>query len=184
MSLFGGLGRFARIKEQPNNTLFISNVDVTVENTVVETTIIGDGAGTVTIPGHKLKKDAKFLILAQGVVSDVANPTFQIRVKLGGVLLVDSGANTLNIQTDEHVTVMCEIMVRSIGVTGTVVALGDFQTSASDHFAMVDASPTVIDTTIDQLLDITVEWGTANASNTVTFQITELHEYNVRKIGE
>ena len=165
--------------EISDKTLFISNADVVVANTVVETSVIGTGAGTVTIPAASLKLNTKFIIMAQGIISDTANPTFQLRVKLDSTLIGDSGANALGAISNDHWFAQIEFVVRSVGVTGTIMASGGFLTSQNDHFAIVNTSVITIDTTVDQILDLTVEWGTANAANTVTAQILQLKQENV-----
>lgn len=162
-----------------NSTLFISTADVVVANSTTETSIIGAGVGTMLIPAAKLKAGTKFKFRAQGIISDTGNPTFQIRGKLGGVTIADSGANTLGSITNDHWVLDLEMVIRTEGVSGTAMISGGFLTSKNDHFALVNTSTFSIDTTVDQLWDVSVEWGAADAANTVTAQIVELHEINV-----
>ncbi|MGR3179844.1 MAG: hypothetical protein ACUZ8E_17530 [Candidatus Anammoxibacter sp.] len=167
------------LKAGANNTLFISSADVVVANTVVETTLIAVGAGSVTIPAEKLKVNSKFVFKSQGLISDTGNPAVQFRISLGGVLIGDTGANSLGAISDDHWFLSLEFVIRTEGATGTLVAAGGFLTSQNDHFALVNASPVVIDTTADQIIDFTIEWGAANAANTITAQITEIHEVSI-----
>lgn len=162
-----------------SKTLFISNADVTVSNTVVETALTGVGVGSLTIPAANLKANAKFALKAQGIISDAGNPAFQLRVKLGGVLIGDTGSQTLGAITNDHWIVNVEFMVRSEGATGKIMSVGAFLTSKNDHFALVNTSEITIDTTVAQVLTVTAEWGTASTGNTVTLQILELDQFNV-----
>lgn len=163
----------------PNNTLFISNADAVVVNTITETTLVASGAGTVTIPAANLKANAKFKIKIQGIISDTGNPTFQLRATLGGTLIGDTGANSLGAVLNDHWFLEIEFVVRTEGVSGTIMASGAFLTEQGDHFGMANTAAIVINTTVAQTLDVTAEWGVASASNTVTAQIFELEEFNV-----
>lgn len=157
-----------------DKTTFISNVDVVVANTVTETTLTGAGVGSLTIPAADLVADVKFKVKAQGIITDTGNPSAQIRVKLGTVNIGDSGANNLGAISDDHWVLDLEFVIRTEGVAGTVMASGGFFTSKNDHFPLVNLGTVVIDTTVDQTVDVTFQWGTASASNTVTAQILEL----------
>lgn len=162
-----------------DKTTFISNADVVVANTVVETTLIGPGVGSVTIPAAELVANAKFKFKAQGIISDTGNPTAQLRAKLNGTIVGDSGANTLGAITNDHWVLDLELVVRTEGVTGTVMGSGGFFTSKGDHFSLINLTTLVLDTTVDQVADVTFEWGVASASNTVTAQILELESVKV-----
>jgi len=161
----------------PPSVLFISNADAVIANTVTETTLIATGTGSITIPAANLKVGTKFLIKAQGIISDTGNPTFQLRVKLGTTLIGDGGASALGSISDDHWVLDLEFVVRSEGAAGTIMASGGFLTSQNDHFALVNTSTLVLDTTVNQTVDITGQWGTANAANTVTAQIVEVDEF-------
>lgn len=164
----------------PNTTLFISTADATVANTAVETSIVPAGVGSTTIPSESLNQvGAKFKISVQGIISDSGNPLFTLRSKLGGVTIGDSGANALGSISNDHWIMEVEFVVRTIGVSGTIMATGSFITEQGDHFGLVNLGTIVIDTTQDQIFDCTVEWGTASASNSVTGQIAEIHELNI-----
>ena len=168
------------LKSISTNTLFISTTDAVVLNTTDETTIVSTGVGSVIIPASKLNKiGVKFQTSVQGIISDTGNPSFELRVKLGGLTIGDSGANSLGSILNDHWRMDLEFVVRTIGVTGTIMATGGFVTAKDDHFSLVNLGTLVIDTTVDQTLDVTVQWGSANASNTVTCQILEIHEINV-----
>ncbi len=161
-------------------TLFISTADAVVANTVVETTLISSGVGSITIPAASLNVvGMKYLLSCQGIISDTGNPTAQFRITLGGVLTGDSGTNALGSISNDHWILTQEFVVRTIGVTGTIIATGGFLTSQNDHFALINTTTITIDTTVDQTVDVTMQWGTASASNTVTAQICELHEIKV-----
>lgn len=154
---------------------FVQTADQIVANTVTETTILGTGVGTLTIPANVLKVGSLISCKVEGIVSDTANPSLRIRAKIGGVIIVDSGAVVLGGTANDHFALDVQMVVRAIGATGKLMSTGGAVTSKNDHFALVraGASPDelTIDTTTSLLMDMTVEWGTANAGNTITGQI-------------
>lgn len=159
---------------QETAELFEQTADQTVANTTTETTIGGPGEGSTTIPSTLLKFPQHFLLRAQGIVSNTATPTINIRFKLNGVTFASTGAQTLGSVSNDHWSAFIDFLIRSEGSTGTVMVTGGFLTSNNDHFAMINTAVQTIDTTIDQTFDITAEWGTASASNTITSQICDL----------
>jgi len=163
----------------PNNTLFISNADVIVANTTAATSLVGTGTGSATIPAVTLKLGTKIEIKLQGIHSTTANPTADFSVALGGVTIGSTGAQTLSNTTNSHWDLALEFVVRSIGITGTVMPTGKYTNASNDHFGLVNLAPVTIDTTVAQTVDITIQYGTASASNTATAQILEIEELNV-----
>jgi len=160
-----------------NQTPFIQTAEVTVANSTAEATLVGAGNGSVTLAAADLVVGAKFGVKFQGIISDTGNPGFQMRGKLGGVLLGDTGVNGLGIGTNDHWIFDMEFVVVTEGATGTVRASGGFFTSAGDHIAMINVADITIDTTAAQAVDVTGQWAVANVANTVTCQIAEIHRF-------
>lgn len=153
---------------------FEQTADKVIANSVVETSIIGTGVGTLIIPAGTLKVGQRVTLMAQGIISDTATPTFELRYKLNGVEILTSGAQTLGAISDDHWVLDVDFVVRSIGVTGSIMPSGGFLTEQNDHFGLVVLAAVTLDTTIAQTVDVTGEWGAASASNTITSQILEL----------
>ncbi len=154
--------------------VFVATADVTVANTVTETSIIGIGNGQLVVPGNTSKIGDLFYFSAQGRFSASANPTLKLKLLLAGAVLADTGAVVISNGTDIHWFITGEAVVRSLGVTGTIMVSGGFITSAGDHFKFVNTVPITIDTTVNKLADISAQWGTAAAGNTITCQIASL----------
>jgi len=150
--------------------LFQQTADKTVIDTVTETTLLATGVGTMTLPANIVKVGSSFRINMQGRISDTATPTLEFKIKLGGITVVSTGAITLGAVSDDHWILIFTGVVRSVGTTGTLMGTGTFLTEQNDHFGLTVAAPITIDTTVDQVLDVTVTWGTANVSNTITSQ--------------
>jgi len=167
----------------PNITRFISITDAVIANTTAETTLIGTGAtgGSLIIPADSLVLGKKFLIKAQGIISDTSNPTFQTRMKLNSSIIADTGAASLMTGTNDHWVAEVEFVVRAegSGTTGKIKPEGSFQTEAPVHVGMINTGELDIDTTIDQTIDVTGEWSAANAANTISCVIFEVHEISI-----
>ena len=161
---------------QPDKIIaaYVSTADVIVTNTAAETTLLGAGNGTLTIPADSTEVGDRFSFEIQGIISSVANPTLRIQLKSGAVILADTGAQSMGNLADGHWIITGEVVTRSLGVTGDSIISGSFITSAGDHFEFVNVVPVTLDTTINRDVDVTVTWGTAAAGNTITAQIASL----------
>ena len=158
-----------------SNLLFSQVVDVTVANTTDETTILGAGRGSKTIPANTLDVGSVIVIVCQGHISDTATPTLDLKVKLGGTEVCSTGAETLAPTfTSEGFTLRIEIACRTTGGAGTVVAGGTFEYSAGNQHKLVKTGTTVADTTAALAVDVTADWSAAAAGNTITCQIATI----------
>ncbi len=174
--ILGGASRIGGVASKPGEAIaaFISTADVTVVNTVAETTLLGSGNGTLTVPADSTKIGDKFSFSIQGIMSSAGNPTLRLQLKSGAVILADTGVNSVGNLADGHWVITGEVVTRSLGVTGTSTISGSFITSAGDHFEFVNIVPSILDTTINRAVDVTAIWGTATAGNSITAQIASL----------
>ncbi len=154
--------------------LFVSTADATVGNTTVATTIVGTGKGSLTARADRVAVGDCFNFRAGGVFSAAANPTLRLRLKFGTLIVGDSGAVVVSNVTNAHWVLEGTATIRSIGAAGTIMVEGSFLTSAGDHFEFVFLVPTIINTTQNNNVDITAEWGTAAVGNTITAQNVSL----------
>lgn len=156
----------------PNNqrTLFCQTTDKTVANTASETSLIDGGVGSLVIQANTFKVGDTIRLTLLGYHSGVSNPTIRVRVKTNSTVQLDTGAVGSANSTNELVRLNALLTVRSIGASGSIIGHGYYQELGAGigNFPMVNTAAVTIDTTIDQVLDITVEWGTASASNTIT----------------
>jgi len=165
---------------QPDKIIsaFVSTEDVTVANTVAETTLLGAGNGSLIIPADTTVIGDRFAFSVQGILSSGANPTLRLQLKSGVVLLADTGAQVIGNLANGHWVIIGDVVTRTIGATGTVTISGSFMTSSGDHFEFVNIVPVTIDTTINRVVDVTAIWGTASAGNTITAQISSLTKFS------
>ena len=157
-----------------NGYLFVQTASATVANTTTQTTVTSTGKGTRTLPANFMVAGRSFHLHARGYLSTDAVPgTLRIRVKLGSTVIADTTAKTPGGGlTNQGLEVDVEWTCRTTGASGTVMAQGNSHyhtgTVGSEEFDMVNTAATTIDTTVSQTIDVTVEWSTASANNSLT----------------
>ena len=158
----------------PPRSLYTATASGTVANTVTETTLIGSGVGSLTLPANYYSGAGRTLyVYASGYYSNTGTPTLNIRLKHGATALAATGAVTTTTgATNWEWSFSGYVTCRTTGATGTVILQGEFliNTSATAvaRYAMVNTATVTIDTAATQVLGLTAQWGTASASNTIT----------------
>ena len=154
-----------------------------VVNTIVETTILNGGVGTLSVPANGFQVGDSFSAVLSGMLSANNNNTLRIRVKSGAVVLGDTGIITLPGITNKFFDLYTQFTIRSIGVAGaaSIAVSGQFTYSkdAGNAFEGVDflsINTTTFDTTISNTLDITAEWGAASTGNSISTEIFVLNK--------
>ena len=156
--------------------VFTSTASATVANTTTETTLIGSGVGSLTLATNRLAAGKTLRIRARGYwgTDAAVAGTMRWRVKLGSTTVLDTGAITPAIAiTNLFWQLDAEIVCRTTGGSGTVFAQGytdrqEVAEAALLAVTMVNTATTTINTTVTQAIDVTFEWGTADAENTIT----------------
>jgi hypothetical protein len=152
-----------------------------ITNTTVESSIIGNGVGTLTIPANGFQIGDSFRAKLTGHISAANNNTIDIKIKAGSILLADTGVVTLPNITNLNWTIEVDFTVRALGAAGiaSIVSSGVFtyMKNASnafegDTFSIVNS--TTFDTTLSNTLNVTVIWGTASPSNIISTDLFTL----------
>jgi hypothetical protein len=167
-----------------NYGLFAQTGDsVAVSATTVETTIIDGGVGSLSVPVNGFNIGDSFKVAMGGIFSNANNETIRLRVKSGSVDLADSGVQTLSTHANDIFKLEITFTIRNIGGPGTasLISFGSFQTIKKNSadingFGFELNNNTTFDTTISNTLDITVEWGSNNASNSIKSQTLVLNK--------
>lgn len=151
------------------------NVSVPAGNTVANTGTETAFASTYTIPANALQQGSVINIKAAGIYStDAVPPTLRVRVKLGSTTILDSGAMTLSAVADAGWWIDGQAAIFTGGAAGDLDAQGliVLNTGAGTSLAvnLENTAPISIDTTANQAVTISVEWGTADADNTITMR--------------
>lgn len=147
--------------------IYTQTTSVTVANTVTETSLL---TSTVTLPANFFTIGKQLNIKVRGFHSGVSTPTIRIRVKLGSTVILDTGVINSGNSTNAYFDIDGVICCRTVGATGTVMSQGYFTElgGGAGAFGMTNTAAATIDTTASLVYDVTVEWGTASASNTIT----------------
>jgi hypothetical protein len=160
--------------------LFSQTADKTVANTTTPTGLFGTGVGSLTLPAGLLAAGSVIRITMTGHYSTTGTPTFTLAVNLGGTELATTGAKSLETAASNiGWKLEFEIVCRTTGATGTVVASGIARFRLDGNFGMVKTTAVTIDTTGTLAITAPGTWGTADASNSITTQTAVVEHLNV-----
>jgi hypothetical protein len=150
-----------------------------VSGTTVETSIIGSGTGTLSVPSNGFRVGDSFSAKLNGHISCVGTATIHIRVKANSVLLGDTGVIALDATTDKHWELDLNFTIRSIGSVGSIASYGSFgyiKNSGLNFEGSNFVTITTLDTTILNTINITAEWNTTNSGNSIYSDIFVLNK--------
>lgn len=158
--------------------LFTSTATQTVAATTTETTILGTGSGSLTIPANYLIVGKLLRMSIRGLYSTPALNigSIAIKIKLGSTVLnTTATASALAVSvTNGGFDGVAFITCRSVGASGSVVLMGGLEYGVGNNLAPLvlavnnGTSATTIDTTASQVLDCTVTWSNNTAGNSVS----------------
>lgn len=155
-----------------SETLYVNTADsAALTNTVTETAF----DKSYTIPANMLKVGDVIRISAQ-VLATATNSTdtLTVRLKIGSTTIISTGA--VDVANNDIATITCELVVRTIGASGTFVGTGEQSlgvpgTVTSKPFNLVS---TTIDTTATQAITVTGQWSVASASNSCKLTLLDV----------
>jgi hypothetical protein len=152
-----------------------------ITNTTVESSLLGIGVGTLSVPANGFKVGDSFFAISTGHISAVNNHTLRIRVKSDGIILADTGLITMSSATNRHWKLDIYFTIRSLGGPGVAsIATGGtffYTKNASLTFEGTNFSTetsTGFDTTVDNTLVITAQWGTASTGDIIYSELFTL----------
>lgn len=172
---------------QGNVGLYAQTANSTpITNTIAETSLINGGVGTLSVPANGFKVGDSFRAIVAGVLNAGNNQEITIKVKAGNnssIILVNSGAKSISNISNNVFSLNIDFTVRALGAAGTasIVTLGTFHytktsNGVTEGFAFNQVDSTNFDTTINNTLDITVQWGAASTSNSIFSDIFVLNK--------
>lgn len=164
----------------PTEVNMFSNVSfaTAIANTVTETSLFAGMGGapgaTRTIEAGFSRAGSVYRVRLEGIYGATAGPTGRLRLKLGSTLITETTAFVVpNVGTGLFI-IDAVIVTNSIGATATV-------TSAVLRMELVPGTSgivapsiayggsfTAVDLTANKDIDLTWQWGTADAANTIT----------------
>ncbi len=134
---------------------------------IAETSIVGTGVGSLTVPANFFVVGDSFHGKIGGKIGDTSNgDDITVRIKAGGIVLASTGLFTLD--TTQAISAggegwECELdfTIATIGATGSICTNGNFAYSKTNDkkvsgYVFQDVQS--IDTTVSNTLDVTVEW--------------------------
>jgi hypothetical protein len=148
-----------------------------ITNTTVESSLIGTGVGTLSVPPNTFQVGDSYTAKICGYLSCANNATIHFRVKSDGTIIADAGVFQMKITTNKFFELAIDFTVTKIGVAGVAELFTNGQYSynhnsqgelSGNNFASV--TTTIFDTTVLNALSITAEWGAASASNKIQSQ--------------
>ena len=118
-----------------------------------------------------------------GILNAANNQTIRIEVKSGSVILLDSGLQNITNITNDVFSLNIDFTIRQLGTAGvaSIVSLGTFHYVKTSNaivqgFAFNTVNSTTFNTTILNTLDITVQWGSNDAGNSIYSDIFILNK--------
>ncbi len=160
--------------------LFVQTASVTVSGTNAETTLIGSGVGSTTIPASYLQASDTIKIIVMGHLSSAAiTPgTLRIRFKLGATTIADTGAQTMASGVSNSGLIGTSFTTcRTIGANGSLFTQGRFTVPSGlltdATWPMVNTAAATVDTTSSKAVDVTSQFSSNSGSNSLT--VTNLH---------
>lgn len=146
-----------------------TSVSPTITNTTTESSIVGSGVGSLSVPPNTFQVGDSYHAKIGGVISTLNNHEITIRIKAGSIILASTGLIALEVSSSNGWECELDFTIASIGVAGDICTNGNFaynrDTGSLEGFVFQDIQQ--IDTTTSQTLDISVEWNQANINDEI-----------------
>lgn len=161
------------VKQSIPGVLFTQTATATFSNTGTATSVIGSGVGAMTLPANFFVAGKTFRLVAAGFGgSDAAAPgTMTIRLRVGNVVTTSLAVSITVVNWTWYLDTHCTC--RTTGVTGTiwcngVAGITNNTTANTFQMAQMNNGGTdTVDTTGTLLVDVTGQFGTVDADNSM-----------------
>jgi hypothetical protein len=158
----------------------------TVTATTGETSVMGAGVGTLTVPSNGFRVGDSFQATLDGNITCINTATIHVHIRTtGNVLLVDTGVIDLDTSTSRPWLLTLYFTIRQIGgATVASISSGGLFSYIRDSGQTYEAYPlnfinnTTFDTTIINTISVNVQWNTNNAGNQIystNFTLTKIY---------
>ena len=164
---------------QPTTGLYAQTVvSLTLTNTTTETSIVGTGVGSLTIPANHFVVGDSYHAKIGGEISAQNGDDITIRIKSGATVLATTGTISLSPTTGLGWECEIDFTIAAIGATGSICTNGNFaytrNTGGLEGYVFQDVE--VFDSTVANTLDITAEWGQAKTQDQIHSANFVLHK--------
>jgi hypothetical protein len=154
---------------------------IPVTNTIIETSLLDGGVGTLSVPPNGFNVGDSFLAIMTGHLNSANNQQLEIRIRSNGSILADTGSLTINTATNQNFNLQIYFTIQSIGGLGvaSIVTGGNFvytknASSSLEGTAFSTVTNTTFNTTVLNTLLITAQWGASNPNNSIYSEIFTL----------
>lgn len=155
----------------------------TLTATTAEGTLIDGGVGSLSVPANGFNTGDSFRADFGGVMSAKNADTIRIRIKAGAVILCDSGPFSMPGITNQVWLMSINFTIRAIGGAGvaSIVTLGNLHVlklagGTQEGFGFNSINNTTFDTTTSNTLDVTAQWSSNSALNSIYSDIFILNK--------
>ena len=153
-----------------------------VTNTIVPTSIIGAGVGTLSVPANAFKVGDSFTLGMGGVISCKNNTDFVIQlVTTTGTILASTGTIRLGLTTKRSWRLDVDFTVQELGGAGVgaITTSGEFCYTKDNSInlegiAFVSLNSNTFDTLIINTLDIQAQWLVASVDSQIQSRLMVL----------
>ena len=164
-----------------NFGFYVQTGNTRVSNTIVESTILSSGIGTLSVQPNSFSIGDSFHVKVGGGLDALNTSTLTIKVKLGSAILGTNIITFPNGVTSKPWEFTCDFTILALGVAGVgnLHSNGFFRFNVSSDIlggGFSTSNSATFDTTILNTLDITVEWDSASASNSIYSLICTLNK--------
>ena len=174
-------GAFVHRADNLPRLLYTATASATVANTTTETSIIGTGIGSLSMPATAVEAlpvttvpfwfaGKTIRVRVMGYISQlVAGPNRTVKIYLGSTALGTVGPSSVATAVT-NVGFLYEFLTtcRTTGATGTAFTQATLFHSGLGQNYMNATSAVTIDTTTAAALDVKFTWGTGDPGNTIT----------------
>lgn len=147
---------------------------VIITATTNEETLIGPGVGVLSVPANSFSIGDSFRGDFGGLLSAKNGDQITIRIKSNGLILADSGPQTLPATNNAVWSLSLDFTIRSLGVAtvASIVTFANFlsikqSNASSEGFGFNLVNNTTFETTIINTLDVTAQFSSNSANNSI-----------------
>ena len=167
------------------NVLFTQTAAVTVANSNAQTTLLGAGVGSLTLAANSFIAGRTIRLKLKGQLSTTTGTNnLTVNIKIGSTTTNNSGAVALvasvtNAEWEAEADITCE----TTGTSGTVWAQGSLKYIPTNGGSISginfgNTSTMTLNTTISNVINFLITWGTASSSNTITCTNVTIEQLN------
>jgi hypothetical protein len=164
--------------------LFAQTSDSTpITNTISELSLITTGVGSLSVPANAFKVGDSYVAYFSGIISSQNNATVEVHLRSNGIILGDTGLLVLAATTNKFWEMSINFVIRSIGGSGiaSVITSGSFKYNKNsgnipEGLGFSNLNNTTFNTTINNTLAVTAQWGNASTLNSIQTRIFNLYK--------